>query len=103
MRSSSFYVAPSYQPLMREIGLDADAVFEHPDIKVWRSIPERENATLDARWQGKPIRLHIKRYRGAGADEEARAIRLLNDAQVPTIPLVGWGAIADGRSFVITE
>jgi heptose I phosphotransferase len=88
---------------MREVGLDADAVFDHPDIKVWRSIPERENATLDAEYHGQPIRLHIKRYRGAGADEEARAIRTLDEARVPTVPLVGWGAVQDGRSFVITE
>jgi hypothetical protein len=39
MPSSSFHVAPEYQPQMREVGLDADAVFDHPDIKVWRSIP----------------------------------------------------------------
>ena len=103
MRSSSFYVSPQYQPLMREIGLDADGVFEHPEIKVWRSIPERENATLDASYQGRAIRLHIKRYRGAGADEEADGIQLLLKAEIPTVPLVGWGHLADGRSFVISE
>jgi hypothetical protein len=103
MRSSSFYVAPPYQPLMREIGLDADAVFDHPDIKVWRSIPERENATLDAAFQGRPIRLHIKRFRGLGADDETDGIQLLLAAGIPTVPLVGWGHLADGRSFVISE
>ena len=103
MPSSSFHVAPQFQPLVREIGLDADAVFEHPQITVWRSIPERENATLDADAGGRRVRWHIKRYRGAGADEEAKAIRLLIDAQIPTLTLVGWGATGDGRSFVITE
>ena len=49
---------------MRQIGLDADAVFDHPDIVVWRSIPDRENCTLDATLaDGRPIRLHVKRYR----------------------------------------
>ena len=44
----TFHVAPSYQPLLREIGLDAEAVFTDPRIVVWRSITERENCTLDA-------------------------------------------------------
>ncbi len=100
---SKFNLAPRYQPLMREMGLDADAVFDHPGIRVWRSIPERENATLDGRFEDRPIRLHIKRYRAAGAEDEAKAIKLLIDAQIPTVPLVGWGWLADGRSFVITE
>jgi heptose I phosphotransferase len=103
-----FQVDPRYQPIMRQIGLDAEAVFSHPDIKVWRSIPERENCTLDAKLDGGDIRLHIKRYhatRGSQtpADEEARGIGLLKEHEIPTVPLVGWGRIADGRSFVITE
>ena len=48
MSRSTFHVDPACQPAMREIGLDADAVFTHPDIKVWRSITERENCTLEA-------------------------------------------------------
>jgi hypothetical protein len=103
-----FHVDPRYQPLMRQIGLDADAVFSHPDIKVWRSIPERENCTLDATLDGREIRLHIKRYNATRrsltpADEEAQGIGLLKERQIPTVPLVGWGKVADGRSFVITE
>ena len=103
-----FQVDPHYQPIMRQIGLDAEAVFSHPDIKVWRSIPERENCTLDAKLDGREIRLHIKRYVATRrsqtpADEEARGIGLLNQFEIPTVPLVGWGRVADGRSFVITE
>jgi len=108
MAQSRFNVAPQYQPLMRELGLDADSIFDHPDIKVWRSIPERENATLDASFQGRPIRLHIKRYRthagqGTLADVEAKSIELLITANIPTVPLVGWGSVPDGRSFIISE
>ena len=105
---AKFHVAPQYQPLMRYVGLDADAVFTHPAIKVWRSIPERENCTLDAEFGGRKIRLHIKRYRPTTgftlpADDEAKAIRALIVEQIPTTPLVGWGSLPDRRSFVITE
>jgi heptose I phosphotransferase len=103
-----FQIDPRYQPLMRQIGLDATAVFEHPYIKVWRSIPERENCTLDAELDGREIRLHIKRYRAVrssknAAEVEVSGIELLNANQIPTVPLVGWGKLADGRSFVISE
>jgi hypothetical protein len=103
-----FHVDPRYQPVMRQLGLDAEAVFSHPDIKVWRSIPERENCTLDAKVDGREIRLHIKRYhatRGSQtpADQEVRGIQQLVEHEIPTVPLVGWGRLGDGRSFVITE
>src|SRR5688572_32686935 len=93
---------------MRQIGLDGEAVFSHPEIKVWRSITERENCTLDTEMQGKKVRLHIKRYgavRGktTPAEEEVRGIELLMEHDIPTVPLVGYGRVADGRSFVITE
>ncbi len=95
--------------MLREIGLDAYAVFHHPDIKVWRSIRERQNCTLDADLvDGRHIRLHIKRHaptRSAQtpADEEAQGIRALEDHNIPTAPLVGWGRVPDGQSFLITE
>jgi hypothetical protein len=100
-----FRVLPQYQPLMRVVGLDAEAVFDHPDIVAWRKLPDRENCTLDGEFDGKPIRLHIKRYltKSSAADEEVKAIELLRDAGIPTVPLVGSGRVADGRSFVITE
>ena len=107
----TFHLSPGYQPLMRQLGLDAQAVFSHPDIRVWRSIPERENATLDGlRDDGTPFRWHIKRFRplpgGRGlspAQREAEGIALLQQAQIPTVPLVGYGTLADGRSFLICE
>ena len=106
---NKFNAAPKYQAILREIGIDAEAVFDHPDIKVWRSISERENCTLDADLtDGRHLRLHIKRYhpaRGIGtpADEESLGIRALEIEAIPTVPLVGWGRLVDGRSFVITE
>jgi hypothetical protein len=42
--------------------------------------------------------LHIKRYRGCGADEEAKALGLLRDAGIPTITLVGWGTSRMGAA-----
>jgi heptose I phosphotransferase len=105
----TFHAAPRYQPILREVGLDAEAVYTDPRIKVWRKLPERENATLDATLaDGRPLRLHIKRHqptRGAltPAEVEARGIRALQEAHIPTVPLVGWGRMTDGRSFLITE
>jgi hypothetical protein len=104
-----FEASAEYQPLLRELGLDAEAIFGHPDIKVWRSIKERENCTLDADLSdSRHIRLHIKRFhRVSGpvtpADAEARGIRALEEKNIPTTPLVGWGKLTDGRSFIVTE
>lgn len=106
---SHFRAAPAYQPILREIGLDAETVFTHPQIQVWRSIPERENCILDATLNdGRAIRLHVKRYhpvRGftSPADAEAHGIRMLQIERIPTVPLVCWGSLSDGRSFLITE
>lgn len=106
---SQFHVAPVYQPILREIGLDAESIFDDPRIVVWRSITERQNCTIDhVREDGTKVRLHIKRYlpaRGAisPAEEEANGIRALDDESIPTLALVGWGTLTDGRSFVITE
>jgi hypothetical protein len=57
---------------------------------------------------GRTVRLHVKRYwrapgRGSPAGDEITGIRLLERAGVPTVPLVAWGQLPDGRSFVITE
>ena len=82
-------------------------MFDHPLIRVWRTLDDRENCTLDAALQdGRAIRWHVKRYpasRGTPAEEEVQGLRLLQDAQIPAPPLVAWGRTADGRSFVITE
>ena len=94
---------------MRMIGLDAEAVFEHPDVTPWRSIADRQNCTLDAEIDGRKVRWHVKRYtavRTPGptpAEREVAGVLLLQDAGIPTVPLVAWGVLADRRSFVIVD
>src|SRR5687768_17634199 len=108
-RRDTFHVSPTYQPVLRELGSDAEAIFTDPRIVVWRSIRERENCTLDAELvDGRRVRWHVKRHqavrgRTTPAAEEARGIQLLQSHQIPTVPLVGWGNLADRRSFVIAE
>jgi hypothetical protein len=102
-------VAGAYQPIFREIGIDADAVFEHPQIRAWRRLADRENCTLDATLvDGRSIRWHIKRYPATRrsptpAEREVNGFKLLQNAKIPAPALVGWGRLTDGRSFVITE
>src|SRR5438046_9914048 len=103
------HVASQYQSIFRRIGLDGELIFSHPLIKPWRTLADRENCTLDTtRDDGRPIRLHIKRYqrlrrRTTPADDEVAGFRLLEAAGIPVAPLVGWGSLADGRSFIFTE
>ena len=104
---NTFHAAPQHQPLLREVGLDAEAVFGRADVVAWRKLPDRENCTLDAeRADGTPVRLHVKRYPasapGTPAADEVRGIEALQRAGIPTVPLVGWGSLADGRSFLVT-
>jgi len=103
-------IAPQFQPVFRQVGLDAEGVFTHDDIKPWRTLADRENCTLDATLSdGESIRWHVKRYPAVRfgldtpADDEVAGYRALHDEGIPTAPLVGWGRLADGRSFVITE
>lgn len=104
---SEIRVAPGYQPLLRQVGLDGDAVFEDPRIRCWRDISERQNCTLDETLpDGRAVRLHIKRFKrigDGGALAEVRGIQLLQDNGIATVPLVAWGHSAAGRGFVITE
>lgn len=103
------FVAHSYQPLLRQLGLDVEAVFEHPHITCWRRLPDRENCTLDADLpDGGHVRWHVKRYfpsRGAPTPAEADVAghRLLERAAIPTAPLVAYGNLPDRRSFVIFD
>lgn len=104
---SIFHVAGSYQPLVRQVGIDAESVFDDPRIVVWRDIIERQNCTLDEMLgDGRKVRLHIKRFKRAGdsgAEAEVDGIRLLQSHGIATVPLVGWGRSPDGRGFVISE
>jgi heptose I phosphotransferase len=102
-------VAQQYQPILRELGIDADSIFGHPSIKPWRTLDDRENCTLDAALaDGRRIRWHVKRYqpsRGATtpADDESRGHDALRSARIPTAELIGWGTLPDRRSFVIFD
>lgn len=106
--ANKIFLAESYQPIFREIGLDAEAIFAHPDIHPWRTLSDRENCTLDfTRIDGTRGRFHVKRFpatRGVSpADAEVQGYRALQFERIPTVPLVGWGSLDDGRSFLITE
>ena len=107
LRMSSFHVQPRFQPLVREIGLDAEAIFDHPLIKPWRTLEDRENCTLEFTSEsGETILWHIKRYPASDArtaDAEVEGVRLLEAANIPTLTLVGWGCDEIGRSFTISE
>jgi len=109
-RGLGYYSAsPQYAAMLREVGLpDAMSIFEHPQIQPWRRLYDRENCTLDATLaDGRGVRLHVKRFpapsRGGAAQHEARGITLLENAGIPTVPLVAHGMLHDGRSFVITD
>jgi hypothetical protein len=101
--TDAFYVDPAFQPLVREIGLDAEAVFSDPRIKPWRTLSDRENCTLDETLHdGSAIRLHVKRYpRPEPAATEVAGYRLLVENDVPAASIAAHGQLADGRSFVI--
>lgn len=103
-------VGNGWQPILADIGLgNSDAVFTHPDIRVWRKLPDRENGIFDAMLHdGRAIRLHVKRYASVRArrtpgEAETEGVFLLERAQIPTLSLAAWGRLPDRRSFVITE
>jgi hypothetical protein len=107
--TNQFHVAPGWQPVMREVGLDAETVFTHAGILPWRKLSDRQNCTLDADLvDGRHIRLHVKRYAPmvgptTPAAEEFAGHQLLLKHNIPTAILVAWGTGEDGRSFVILE
>jgi heptose I phosphotransferase len=101
------HVDSRFGPIFREVGIDAAAVFDHPLIHPWRTLPDRQNCILDATLQdGRSLRLHIKRYPATNhattpADTEMRGLQLLRDHAIPTVDAVAWGRLADGRSFIM--
>jgi hypothetical protein len=105
--ASGFRVDPTKSDLLRELGLNSESVFTDPRVKVWRSLPDRENATLDhVRDDGSAIRLHIKRYAphaGFMAAEEVTGFDRLTKAGVPCAPIIASGKRSDGSSFIILE
>jgi hypothetical protein len=108
----AFYRAESaYASLLRDVGLvDGESVYEHPDIKAWRILPDRENCTLDAKLKdGRSIRLHIKRWKRPealrlfGPNAEQVGVILLKRAGILSVPFAAAGLLHDGRGFIITE
>src|SRR3712207_3226581 len=96
------HVDPAVQPIFRELGIDAEAVFDHELIQPWRRLSDRENCTLDTTLEdGRHIRWHVKRYQHNDADPEVAGHRLLQQHGIPTADLIAWGKLEDGRSFVI--
>lgn len=106
MGSASFHVVAGFLPLLKRLGIaSAEDAFQTPHAKVWRSIRERENATIDPP-DGSP-RLHLKRDKlnlgTTGAASEGAGILTLAAHGLPTATLVAYGTLPDARSFAITE
>lgn len=105
--SDTFHLAGGFEGDWRASGLDARRVFDDPRITIWRSIAERENGVLDFEPEpGRRTRWHIKRFRSpdrGAARREAAGIGYLVAAGISTVPLVAWGGLTDGRSFIISE
>jgi hypothetical protein len=90
------------------IGFTPESVFSNASIKPWRSLPDRENCIWDLSINAQPTRWHVKRFpatrsKRTSAELEANGYALLREHQIPTVTLVAWGNLDDGRSFIITE
>jgi hypothetical protein len=104
---NEFNIDPGFARLFATLGLNAQTVFTDDRIHVWRSLPDRENATLDfIDPDGRPSRLHIKRYppaSGSAAAKEIHGYELLKQAGLPAAPIIVHGHRADGSSFIILQ
>lgn len=108
MAQPHLHISSGYEAVLAELGIDtAPRVFEDDRLRVWRNLPDRDNSTLDATLKdGRTIRLHVKRDKFRRSEPmalEARGIGLLESAGIPSAPLVAYGDMPDGRTFVITE
>ena len=92
---------------MRTLRLETpEAWFADARVSVWRDIPERQNATLDADEGTRGGRLHVKRLRpphGRELAAEVGGICLLEGVGIPTVPLVCWGQTADGGGVLVAR
>jgi hypothetical protein len=107
---SGFWVSPRFAGALAALDIDPSTIFLHEAIKPWRTLPDRENCTLDlspGALGADAMRLHVKRYRGARgramAAAEVRGLELLESAGIETTPLVAYGRTLRSGAFVITE
>lgn len=97
-------IDPSFTGRLKSLGLDSlDRWFTDERINVWRTLSDRENATLDltADANHPAMRLHVKRYhRAAAVRAELRGHQLTTTAGVPTATLVAHGIDSTGRGVI---
>jgi hypothetical protein len=92
-------VVQQHKELWGMLGLTYEGLWSDPRIKVWRSLPDRENCVLEG---PEGLRLHIKRYRKPRLlHEELEGYRLLVSAGIPTGSLMASAALPDGRSAIV--
>lgn len=108
MPNSNLHISPDYTAMMAELGIESAAqIFVDERLRIWRDLPDRDNSTLDATLaDGRTVRLHVKRDKFRRSEPmalEARGIGLLESAGIASAPLVAYGDLSDGRTFVITE
>lgn len=106
--ADQIFFSPSHMANVSRLGIDGRSIFDHPAIRPWRSLPDRENCLFEATTpDGGGVRWHVKRYAAVAgktpAEIEAAGHQWLIERIIPTAPLVGHGVLADGRSFVISE
>jgi len=107
--ANHFFVSPEFQPPVRQAGIDAESIFNDDRILPWRTLPDRQNCTLDVDLpNGIHIRWHVKRYLASrramtAVRDEVAGHRALVDAGIPTAAMVGYGTLSDGRGFVIFD
>lgn len=100
------HASPHHQSTLRQLGIDEQAVFDHPLIKPWRKLEDRENCLLEATLpDGQLVRWHIKRYPAVAgqtpAQREVAGLEWLNRHGIPSMELIAHGRLEDGRSFII--
>jgi hypothetical protein len=101
------HIANEFQSLFRQINFTPGMIFSDPQIKPWRTLPDRENCTWDLTGaNGSVVRLHVKRYNAPGsvhaAAAEAAGYQSLQSAGIPTAMIVAWGSMDHNKSFIAT-
>lgn len=81
---------------------DARAWFDDARVPAWRSLPDRQNATLELDGETLHVKRDARPTRRSQALEADGLLRLKH-AGVPTAELVAAGRLPDGRGFVVTR